>query len=654
MGNMSKNVKIILSVILAAVLAICAVFCAALIPQSCAENGGDGGSSPDYVEKFGRGLVVTRDYRNRKDCAVLTWRFLPSDVKGTAFDVYRKDGDGTEKKLNAAPLSGATYFVDDTIDKTKEYTYTVVANEEVAAKTDSYTLRANTDLGCFYTVPISEGIKVKNVWVGDLNGDGEYDFVIDRISGNEESGDEDATDSYPGEQSVEAYLSDGTFLWSIHLGKNSTYKYNIEPSATTVSVGHWDGVNVYDLDGDGKAEVYIRIANGVTFGDGMTFYYEDDKTFTVNSTEYDCRQWIARIDGMTGKLIDKAAIPDDYIDDGPMAAQFGVGFLDGTTPSLVAVMKNRKDDYYHTFQMQICAYSVKNGVFKMDWQWKAAEEGVSLPEGHHFRMCDVDFDGKDEILEIGFCLNGDGTLRYSLAPYGVNHGDRFYVGKFNRDDKFMSGYGITQMNEDKLWEYCYNAATGEMLWRHYGETVIDVGRGCAADIDPTADGVEVWSFSGIYNAKTDKLLSEEGTTIWPDINIQWDGDLLYESCHGNNNSVYIEEWDYENKSVARVDSLYSIYNKSVGHYPSADTTKKYPLFVGDITGDWREEVIMIDYIDNCLVVFTSQHATDYRVPTLAADRTYRNWMTVKGYKQGATTTFYFGADMTLSATFKNL
>ncbi len=649
----NKKLKIIISISAAVVFAVVVFLYSIFIPKSCSKTPPENGAG--YTEKFDRGLVVTRDYRGGKDCAVLTWRYLPTDEKVTAFDIYRKDEDGTEKKLNETPLTGATYYEDRPIDKTEEYTYRVVANKEVAAKSDTYTLKANTPKGCFYTIPIRDGIKVKNVWVGDLNGDGEYDFVIDRVTGNEDGGDEDATDSFTGEQSIEAYLSDGTFLWSVHLGKNSTYKYNIEPSATTISVGHWDGVNVYDLDGDGKAEVYIRIANGVTFGDGTFFEYDDDKTWTgYNSTEYDLHQWIARLDGMSGKLIDKAPIPDEYIDDGPMAAQFGVGFLDGKKPSLVAVMKNRKDDKTHAFQMQICAYSVVNGSLIMDWQWKAKDESISLPEGHQFRICDVDFDGKDEILEIGFCLNGDGTLRYTLAPYGVNHGDRFYVGKFNSGDNFMSGYGITQLNDEKLWEYCYNASTGEMLWRHYGESVVDVGRGCAADIDPTVDGVEVWSYSGIYNAKTDELLSDIGTTMWPDINIQWDGDLLYESCHGNNNSVYIEQWDYENKSVSRVDSLYSIYNQSVGHYASADTTKKYPLFVGDIIGDWREEVIVIDYESNCLVIYTTQQETEYRMPTLAADRTYRNWMTVKGYKQGPTTSFYFGADMDIKKTFPNV
>ena len=65
----------------------------------------------------------------------------------------------------------------------------------------------------------------------------------------------------------------------------------------------------------------LKIADGVTFGDGASWTHADDN-----------RQFLAILDGRTGALANWAAIPTDYLADGPMAARFGVGYLDGITP----------------------------------------------------------------------------------------------------------------------------------------------------------------------------------------------------------------------------------------------------------------------------------------------------------------------------------
>lgn len=67
---------------------------------------------------------------------------------------------------------------------------------------------------------------------------------------------------------------------------------------------------------------------------------------------------------------------------------------------------------------------------------------------------------------------------------------------------------------------------------------------------------------------------------------------------------------------------------------------------GDIFGDWREEIIGSNSEYNQLVIYTTNIETEYRIPCLAQDRTYRNSMTLKGYKQSHMIGFYIGADRT--------
>ena len=94
--------------------------------------------------------------------------------------------------------------------------------------------------------------RMKNYYDGDETGN--QDFVIDRQENP---------------QRLEAYRHDGTFMWEVNFGPNSANQDNISPGSATVDVGHNDGVTVYDLNGDGRSEVVIKIANGVRFAQGQ-------------------------------------------------------------------------------------------------------------------------------------------------------------------------------------------------------------------------------------------------------------------------------------------------------------------------------------------------------------------------------------------------
>ncbi|KAH8781172.1 hypothetical protein F5883DRAFT_685510 [Diaporthe sp. PMI_573] len=538
--------------------------------------------------------------------ALVSWRSLGLDDEGIGFNVYRATGDGDAEQLNLEVLSKGTNFVDVDPDMEQNITYFVraVVDGDEGDKSGPFTLSANHEAEPVVRIPLKSGGTIKFVWVGDLDGDGEYDYVIDRQTSP---------------QSIEAYKSDGTFLWEVSLGPNSENQNNIEPGSSTIDVGHWDGVTVFDLDSDGKAEVAVRIANGVVFGDGEKFSDGVD----------DDHQFIAILDGETGALRATSEVPDDYISDGPLAARFGVGYLDGETPHLVAFLKNRQDG--GDFNLIEAAWTFDGKDAKLAWKWLRGDKDA--PDGHNTRVIDVDGDGVDEVAEIGFLLEGDGTLRYSLADSGVVHGDRWYIAKMDPNRDGLQGYGIQQDNEDLLYEYYYDATDGTVLWKHYGDEVGDVGRGLAADIDPNHEGMEVWSFSGIYNAPGNKLTDNDTDSApWPGQALWWDGDLLAEQY----NDGKIEKWDYENGAVVRVETA--------SHY-GAGTSNRYPLLIADIFGDWREEVVLTNDDYDELAIFTTNIPSDIRLYTMAHNPAYRNDMTVKGYIQSHHVDYFLGDGM---------
>ncbi|CAH0018939.1 unnamed protein product [Clonostachys rhizophaga] len=555
------------------------------------------------LENLGRGVVAVRSSEQE---VFISWRLLALDDADIGFNVYRASNGGNSEKINGDILTGGTNFVDSTADFGVSNVYHVrsVVDGKETDESHPFTLSGDSAAEPLVRFPVKDTGPIRYLWVGDLDGDGEYDYVLDRTTDR---------------QSIEAYHRNGTLLWTVALGPNSENQNNISPGSTAISVGHWDGVTVYDFDQDGKAEVALRIANGVTFGNGETFENADDN-----------EQFMAILNGETGALRSKERIPDDFIADGPLAARLGVGYLDGQTPHLVAYMKNRRED--KGFNLMYTAWTFDGEKIKLAWKWLRPETGT-LSDGHNTRIIDVDGDGKDEIHEIGFSLNGDGSLRYNLSAHGVVHGDRFHIAKMDLERDGLQGYGIQQDNPSLLMEYYYDADKGSLIWEHYGSEVGDVGRGMAGDIDPNYPGMEVWSFEGVYNAAENKLTSAEGAGPWPHLGLFWDGDNLMELF----NDGKIEKW---NPSTQGVDRLVTI-----GHYGGKPANGVNPAFHGDILGDWREEAIVVNENYTELLIFTTNVETDIRLYTLPHNPAYRNSMTLKGYVQSHHVDYFIGHGM---------
>ena len=82
-----------------------------------------------------------------------------------------------------------------------------------------------------------------------------------------------------GETLLQAYKLNGTYLWTINLGKN------IREGA------HYTQFMVYDLDGDGKAEIVCKTADGTVDGAGKVLgdpkadWVYPDKPVTMTTTD---------------------------------------------------------------------------------------------------------------------------------------------------------------------------------------------------------------------------------------------------------------------------------------------------------------------------------------------------------------------------------
>jgi autotransporter-associated beta strand protein len=562
--------------------------------------------APRQMENLGRGVVAVRSSETEVS---VSWRLLGYEPQDLPFNVYRSTGGGQAQKLNAEPLTGGTNFVDATADPSAPNSYIVrpVINGIELAASVPFTLPANAPVRPYLTFPLQPApdTYVHLIWVGDLDGDGEYDFIVSRLPLSS------------GRQFIDAYRRDGAFLWRVDFGPNSVNPDNIEPPAAAINAGHNDGVTVYDLDSDGRAEVVVKSANGVVFGDGQTLAAGDNGA-----------QFISVLDGLTGAERARAPVPTDYIADGPVAGHFGVAYLDGVKPSFIFKAKNRVGN--GGFNLFIAAWDFDGTNLTQRWKWLRGNQNA--PDNHQIRIVDVDRDGRDEICDGGYVLDDDGELLYSLGPQGVIHGDRFHIADLDPDRPGLEGFAIQQNNPSGLLYFIYDAADGTILRRHFGG-IEDTARGTAAEISAAHRGYEYWSFHGIHEIKGGELISPDPQRPWPNFRIWWDGDVMSE----NLNREIVEKW---NPSTGGVTRLLTASDDG-----ALDSWRDAAQFYGDIIGDWREEVVFENSAHNALLIYTTPIPTGTRLYTLPHNPEYRACFTVKGYLQSNMVDYYLGDGM---------
>jgi autotransporter-associated beta strand protein len=577
------------------------------------------------MEKLGRGVVVLHSATSQ---AYVGWRLLATDPTDVGFNLYRSTSGGAGVKLNTSVITNTTDFLDTTANFTVSNSWYVVPVIGGVEQTPgaAFGLAANSRVRQYLSWPLrpvtngaAPPYDVKFCWVGDLDGDGEYDYVVDRLSTTV------ATNQY-----LQAYLHDGTFLWQMDMGYNSTNQYNIEPGASAISTGDKDNVTVYDLDGDGRAEVCVRTARGVILPDGSVVSGSDDTT-----------QYISILDGLTGKELARTTLTNMWPGDGPLNCRFGIMYCDGVHPSLVVEGENRNSS--NVFQRESITFDYRNGKLTQRWFFTPPANS-NLAWSHQIRISDVNHDGIDELLEIGSARSGEtGQTVYDTE---LQHGDRFHVMDIDPDHPGLETFAIQQDNPTLLATALFESGTGKMLKKWYSSGVVDVGRGIALDMDPTHRGCEFYSTQpGIFDCKGSQILAN---SIWPPEGLWWDADLSREFIDGAGSGALnpvVNKFDPNSGTVGRIYSIYSDGGSYVVHQAYGGR----PAFWGDILGDWREELVLVasDYSE--LRVYVSKLTATNRIYCLMQNPQYRDQATCKGYYQASYVDYYLGNGMPVPA-----
>ncbi|WP_407429842.1 rhamnogalacturonan lyase [Arcticibacter sp.] len=585
------------------------------------------------MENLDRGVVAVR---HAPDSVFISWRLLATEPENLPFNIYRKTGDLRPHKLNSRPLTGGTNFIDVKADLTKPNTYVVKAlvDGKETQGSKPFLIPANTPVGQYLSIPLKTpaGYRPHDASTGDLDGDGEYEIILHQVGKGLDNSFNGMTDK----PIIQAYKLDGTHLWTIDLG------HNIREGE------HYTQFIVADMDGDGKAEVAMKTADGTIDGNGKvigdsTKDYRSKKPATLGKV-LEGPEYFTIFDGLSGAaLATTDYIPSRYPTDG-WGGPGGNGgndntgnrvdrflacaaYLDGKLPSVVMCR-----GYYG--RTVLAAWDYRDGKLTSRWVFdtKDGKNPFSGQGNHNLTVTDVDDDGKDEIVYGSMVVDDDGTGLFST---GFRHGDALHVGDLDLTRPGLEVFGPHEIEDHSKGDFgyvkdagpgvtVYSARTGEVYFK--GAIDTDVGGGIAENIDSKNPGAEMWwsGSEGLYTMAGEKI-GPNPTGSWL---IWWDGDLTRELMSGGKINKY------------RGDTIFSVPGGVRGN------SRRNPNLTADLFGDWREEIVLSAGSDE-LRIYTTTIPTSHRLYTLMHDPQYRlsiAWQNV-AYNQPPHLSFYLGEDM---------
>ncbi len=568
----------------------------------------DGWASERVRENLGRGTVAVKTDRG----VYLSWRLLETDDPSTGFNVYRSNNGGKSfRKLNSSPVSLTTDYSDRGGSLKSVYRVVPVLDGRELTESETVTVLADN----YLSIKFQGDYVCQKLGVGDLDGDGRLDYVIKQPHQRTDPGAWHRSDDT---FKLEAYSADGILLWTRDLG------WNIEQ-------GVWySPFVVADLDGDGKAEVAVKTAPtdkdyrdeaGRVVGNVPQNY-----NGTPGTSPYGvCPEYLSILDGLTGEELDRVPWIEQSQEFGDYNRnnrnQMAVAYLDGKTPCLII----NRGTYR---KMAANAYQFSDGKLELLWEWNGDQENpVIRSQGSHQIVCaDVDNDGREEVVLGAVVLDDSGEALWSA---GVGHPDKSIVADIDPDNPGLEIlFGVEVWHEER--GVCLvDAATGRELW-NIGEYTAHVGNAMAVDLDPSIPGLECFAEEDRKGGKTGEtkyILDCKGTRIgsmedvppctdW----IWWDADNLREYPVRDQGSFSLTK--YKGESVAEG------FEGSI-------------MMIGDLFGDWREEIVTV--VNGELRIYTTTIPAADRKTTLLQDPLYRSYIYNRsmGYQQSPTPSYNF-------------
>lgn len=507
----------------------------------------------------------------------LSWAVLNTDHMKTGYNIYRlksdsRDTDGT--KINSNPVRDASFSLDTAGIVTGErYQYRVVPVDEQQkeghpSEWTGVTVDPKKHAEIVTFAPVYQKPGFVPVF-GDLEGRGQPGCVIRLSNGCTEMSQDPG---FPVQ--LEAFTSYGRSLWRKDIARHS----NIYGSASNCPF------NVWDMDGDGKAEVATLLQIGE-------------------------ENYVAILDGLTGNVKHKTLWPKMVSDNARSSTriQLSVGYLDGKNPAIITQTGIYENEVIAAFDNQL----------KPLWTYNSfgATNGTG---GHKVEIADVNGDGRQEVVYGTTCLNWDGTMRWSIYR---QHPDIISVQDY---DPSRPGLEVFYLVESAMHAgaYLVDASSGKIIWKNNRE---DDSRwshghiGWTADIWDGSPGKECVVNRAGHNDRNLVAFASDGKILQEPFPygyspLEWDGDPTRELITDNGHSI----GNWNGREI--------IEKKGVQPNPVPNSSF---IFAADLYGDFRDELVIQTKTSDgreAITVIAATEPVSKKYVAPAEDINYRLWL----------------------------
>lgn len=574
-----------------------------------------------YLEEpaavIGRGVVALPGGPGR---VFVAWRLLRADPESVSFDVYRRNLDNANGRLLLRSRTRHTFFIDHSVKHEGRYEYVIRPSTDGKEGEPSghATVTASPTAPAALVFDVGQDYGFAQVVTGDLNGDGEPEVVIAYAKGRRVDPYQKAWQKSEGTIKVAAFLRTGERLWTKDLGPG------IESGPAYAPMIVWD------IDGDGRAEVLLKTNKS---GNRLDYHHE----------------YLTVVDGETGRTRREAewpsteGLPDDY--NSNSRNYLAIAHLDGKNPYIIAargLYMTQKIWAYDRDLHRLWERRIGNDLYSPQtwrdrwrrfWASDAKAErlwsritGKGRPArkdldraSHSLPIADLDDDGKEEILWGEHCIGEGGKDKWVVedhTPY-LGHPDIVFAAHVLPNHPGKQVYyvreGWSGRKSDRIGMLLVDSK-GRTLWAHWGYTHVDGG--WVAKVDARQEGLQAFGYDieGKEWTPGTAALRNVSPILWTA-----DGQRL-STPPGSWVLSFPVDWDGDGvREVADSNGEVQRYNGPVIASLGANL-----LWGADLLGDQREEVVAAPGHGRVYIYFNTDSVAIAPRITPLADRQYKN------------------------------